>query len=311
MRVRAIGLLAEAYSKWERRAPLTPSHVERLVKSGVDVLVQPSTKRVFTDGEYAAKGARITPDLSPANTIMGVKQPLNGSLLPDKTYLFFSHVIKGQPQNMALLDEVLSKRCRLVDYECIREGGISTAPRLVAFGTFAGKSGVVNGLRGLGLRLLDLGHSSPFLHVGAAHSYAADCATLHASECICVHLIGLVIGLMIGLMVGLTLFLTVADTWTTSMTRGARCGLSGSRCARTGWDRAFGLALHASAHHGAASNGLGPSLWPYLACKCSPRRRDPTDTLEWATCRLLSSRDLRRGHWQRLSRRHRRHQGAW
>ena len=188
MRVRAIGLLAEAYSKWERRAPLTPSHVEQLVKSGVDVLVQPSTKRVFTDGEYVAKGARITPDLSPANTIMGVKQPLNGSLLPDKTYLFFSHVIKGQPQNMALLDEVLSKRCRLVDYECIREGGISTAPRLVAFGTFAGKSGVVNGLRGLGLRLLDLGHSSPFLHVGAAHSYAADCATLRASACICVHL---------------------------------------------------------------------------------------------------------------------------
>ena len=184
MRVRAIGLLAEAYSKWERRAPLTPSHVEQLVKSGVDVLVQPSTKRVFTDGEYVAKGARITPDLSPANTIMGVKQPLNGSLLPDKTYLFFSHVIKGQPQNMALLDEVLSKRCRLVDYECIREGGISTAPRLVAFGTFAGKSGIVNGLRGLGLRLLDLGHSSPFLHVGAAHSYDAICASLHASECI-------------------------------------------------------------------------------------------------------------------------------
>ena len=232
MRVRAIGLLAEAYSKWERRAPLTPSHVEQLVKSGVDVLVQPSTKRVFTDGEYVAKGARITPDLSPANTIMGVKQPLNGSLLPDKTYLFFSHVIKGQPQNMALLDEVLSKRCRLVDYECIREGGISTAPRLVAFGTFAGKSGIVNGLRGLGLRLLDLGHSSPFLHVGAAHSYDANCASLHASECICVHLIGRVIGFMVGLMVGLALVLTMAGTWTTSRTRGARCGLSASRFAR-------------------------------------------------------------------------------
>lgn len=56
-------------------------------------------------------------------------------------YLFFSHVIKGQPENMALLDEVLGKRCRLVDYECIREGGGGTTPRLVAFGTFAGKSG--------------------------------------------------------------------------------------------------------------------------------------------------------------------------
>ena len=81
---RSIGLLAEAYSKWERRAPLTPSHVERLVKSGVDVLVQPSNKRVFTDGEYARVGAKLTHDLSDANTIMGVKQPLNGSLLEDK-----------------------------------------------------------------------------------------------------------------------------------------------------------------------------------------------------------------------------------
>lgn len=82
---RSIGLLAEAYSKWERRAPLTPEHVARLVSSGCEVLVQPSTKRVFTDGEYAARGATITPDLAPANTIMGVKQPLNGSLLADKT----------------------------------------------------------------------------------------------------------------------------------------------------------------------------------------------------------------------------------
>ena len=61
---------------------------------------------------------------------------------------------------------------------------------------------------------------------------------LRASECICVHLIGLVIGFMVGLMVGLALVLTMAGTWTTSMTRGARCGLSGNRCARMGWDRA-------------------------------------------------------------------------
>ena len=92
---RSLGVLAEAYSKWERRAPLTPSHVSRLVNSGVEVLVQPSSKRVFTDREFAAAGATITRDLSGANTIMGVKQPLNGSLLPGKNYLFFSHVIKA------------------------------------------------------------------------------------------------------------------------------------------------------------------------------------------------------------------------
>ena len=127
---RSVGLLAEAYSKWERRAPLTPEHVAGLVASGTKVFVQPSTKRVFTDGEYASQGAVITPDLSEANAILGVKQPLNGSLLNDKTYLFFSHVIKGQPENMALLDEVLSKKVRLIDYECIREGGGSSSPRL-------------------------------------------------------------------------------------------------------------------------------------------------------------------------------------
>jgi hypothetical protein len=54
---RSIGILREAYSKWERRAPLTPRHVARLVEDGVEVLVQPSTKRVFTDREYESVGA--------------------------------------------------------------------------------------------------------------------------------------------------------------------------------------------------------------------------------------------------------------
>jgi len=168
---RSIGLLAERYSKWERRAALTPSHVEQLVRRGVDVLVQPSSRRVFSDSEYVRAGASITADLSGANAIFGVKQAANGSLLPDKTYLFFSHVIKAQQENMALLDEVLEKNVRLIDYECVREGGGGSMPRLIAFGDFAGKAGVIDAFRGLGLRMLSLGYSTPFLAVGPAHSY--------------------------------------------------------------------------------------------------------------------------------------------
>ena len=93
---RCIGLLAEKYSKWERRAALTPLHVQRLVYSGIDVLVQPSTSRVYSDAEYRRAGASLTPDLSDATAILGVKQPANGTLLPEKTYLVFSHVIKAQ-----------------------------------------------------------------------------------------------------------------------------------------------------------------------------------------------------------------------
>jgi len=47
------------------------------------------------------------------------------------------------------------------------------APRLVAFGGFAGQAGMINGLRGLGLRLLSLGYSTPLVSVGPAHSYAS------------------------------------------------------------------------------------------------------------------------------------------
>ena len=96
MNRRCIGLLAERYSKWERRAALTPSHVQRLVSQNIDVLVQPSTSRVYSDAEYSQAGASLTTDLSDAVAILGVKQPVNGTLLPEKTYLFFSHVIKAQ-----------------------------------------------------------------------------------------------------------------------------------------------------------------------------------------------------------------------
>src|SRR6056297_2264305 len=60
-----LGVAREAYSKWERRAALTPAHVARIAANGVRVLVQPSPKRVFSDAEYAEAGAIITEDLSP------------------------------------------------------------------------------------------------------------------------------------------------------------------------------------------------------------------------------------------------------
>ena len=47
-----IGIVKEVYNKWERRAPLCPVHVERLVKQGCRVLVQPSDRRIFTNIEY-------------------------------------------------------------------------------------------------------------------------------------------------------------------------------------------------------------------------------------------------------------------
>ena len=49
---------------------------------------------------------------------------------------------------------------RLVDYECILD---ADRRRLVAFGKYAGVCGMINILHGLGVRLLALGHHTPFM----------------------------------------------------------------------------------------------------------------------------------------------------
>ena len=43
--------------------------------------------------------------------------------------------------------------------------------RLVAFGKYAGIAGMIDILNGIGLRLLALGHHTPFMHIGPAHNY--------------------------------------------------------------------------------------------------------------------------------------------
>ncbi|KAG8223056.1 hypothetical protein J437_LFUL002004 [Ladona fulva] len=116
-------------------------------------------------------GAIVQEDISEATVIFGVKQVPVDSLIPDKTYCFFSHVIKGQEANMPLLDAVLEKNIRLIDYEKLVD---DSGQRVVAFGKYAGVAGMVNILHGLGLRLLALGHHTPFMHIGPAHNYRSS-----------------------------------------------------------------------------------------------------------------------------------------
>ena len=168
---KCIGIVREVYNKWERRAPLCPSHVKELTAKGFQVLVQPSTTRIFSNEQYSEAGATITDDLSPSSIIVGVKQVPVNELLDKKTYLFFSHTIKGQRENMELLDAILRQRIRLIDYECITENGERNGKRKIAFGEYAGRAGMVNTFRGLGERLLARGYSTPFLNIGSCYMY--------------------------------------------------------------------------------------------------------------------------------------------
>ncbi|XP_061729291.1 alpha-aminoadipic semialdehyde synthase, mitochondrial-like [Cydia pomonella] len=165
---KVIAIRREDQSVWERRAPFSPLNVNRFVRNGVKVIVQPSNRRAYPMQSYISAGAVIQEDISEANVIFGVKQTPIDLLIPNKTYCFFSHTIKAQEANMPMLDAILAKNIRLIDYEKLMD---DAGNRVVAFGKYAGVAGMINILHGLGLRLLALGHHTPFMHIGPAHNY--------------------------------------------------------------------------------------------------------------------------------------------
>ncbi|KAE8296677.1 Alpha-aminoadipic semialdehyde synthase, mitochondrial LKR/SDH Lysine ketoglutarate reductase [Larimichthys crocea] len=158
----------EDINPWERRAPLAPRHIKELTNAGVKVLVQPSNRRAIHEKYYMRAGAVIQEDISEASLIIGVKRPPEEKVIPRKTYAFFSHTIKAQEANMGLLEDLLTKEVRLIDYEKMVD---ANGYRIVAFGQWAGVAGMINILHGLGLRFLALGHHTPFMHIGMAHNY--------------------------------------------------------------------------------------------------------------------------------------------
>lgn len=172
-----LAIRREDVSVWERRAPLAPKHVKELINEGVKVLVQPSNRRAIHDKDYVKAGAIMQEDISEASIIVGVKRPPDGKLIPRKTYSFFSHTIKAQEANMGLLDEIIEKEIRIIDYEKMVD---QKGRRVVAFGQWAGVAGMINILHGLGLRFLALGHHTPFMHIGMAHNYRNSSQAIQA-----------------------------------------------------------------------------------------------------------------------------------
>jgi len=81
--------------------------------------------------------------------LMGVKEVPPASLIPNKTYFFFSHTIKEQPYNRDLLRTILEKNIQLIDYEVLTN---DKGQRLIAFGVFAGMVGAHNGVLTYGRR---------------------------------------------------------------------------------------------------------------------------------------------------------------
>jgi alanine dehydrogenase len=135
----------------ERRTPLTPHQAAEIKRtySHADVVCQPSPHRCFTDDEYRDAGIRIEEDVSACDLLIGIKEVPIPALLEGKSYLIFSHTLKKQPHNQALLQSILERNITLIDYEMLRTpGGV----RLIGFGRHAGIVGAYNCLWTYGIR---------------------------------------------------------------------------------------------------------------------------------------------------------------
>ena len=166
-----IGIRHEDKYLLERRAPLTPLHVARLVsKYDLQFIVQSSEKRIFSDDAYRKAGANVVSDLTAANIIIGIKEMPDDFFERSKTYLFFSHVSKGQFQNMSMLSHLMEMGCNLIDYEKVTD---DQGKRLIFFGRYAGIAGMINTLWTFGRRLKEMGLTTPFARIRQAHEYAS------------------------------------------------------------------------------------------------------------------------------------------
>ena len=165
MRPVTIGIRRED-KPFERRVALVPADLEAMRRvEGFEFIVESSSQRAFGDDEYRRAGASLAPlARSAARVIVGLKEIPESVFEPGRVYLFWAHVIKGQPHNMAMLRRMLAVGATLIDYERILDA--ATGRALDFSSRWAGRAGMAETLRLYGRRLAGQGFpDNPFAHL--------------------------------------------------------------------------------------------------------------------------------------------------
>jgi len=152
-----IAIIREGKVPPDHRMPLVPTQCKQLATLHPEFhfLIQSSNVRCIPDEAFKKEGLEVCEDVTSADILLGIKEVPITELIADKTYMFFSHTMKKQTYNRGLLQAILQKNIRLIDYECLVD---DLGVRVVAFGRFAGIVGAYNGMLTYGKRsgLFDL-----------------------------------------------------------------------------------------------------------------------------------------------------------
>jgi alanine dehydrogenase len=145
------GIIKERKNPPDRRVVFAPDELARLkqIYQNVIVKVESSDIRFFSDEDYRNLGIEVADDISDCSIFFGVKEVPIDYLIADKSYFFFSHTLKKQPQNRQLLRALLEKNIDFYDHETLVD---AHNHRLIGFGKYAGIVGAYNAIRAFGIK---------------------------------------------------------------------------------------------------------------------------------------------------------------
>lgn len=132
----------------ERRTPLVPADVERLIHVGFHVTVEESAQRVFPVEEYEEVGASIAPTgswvVAPEDAyIVGIKELPDEPAELEHRHIYFAHAFKEQNGSREVLTRFRKGGGTLLDIEYLTD---EHGKRVVAFGYWAGYVGAALGV---------------------------------------------------------------------------------------------------------------------------------------------------------------------
>lgn len=146
-----IAIIREDKIPIDRRVALSPNQCKTISDHypEVELSVQSSQIRVFSDADYQQLGISLTDEVKDYDLLIGVKEVPIDKLIANKTYIFFSHTIKRQPYNRDLIRCILEKNITLLDYEGFTQ---QSGLRIIGFGYYAGVVGTYNAIMAWGMR---------------------------------------------------------------------------------------------------------------------------------------------------------------
>lgn len=131
----------------EKRAPLAPQDVRRLIDAGIQVIVEQSADRAIPDDAYSQVGCQLVktgswPSAPDSAFILGVKELPDSDAPLIHRHIHFGHVFKDQPGWRQMLSRYRAGGGALYDLEFLTDGD---GRRVAAFGYWAGYAGAALG----------------------------------------------------------------------------------------------------------------------------------------------------------------------